>query len=237
MALPLIFFPSVIISALCVTLIPAISEAAPLKNYTLIAKRTTQAIKMTLIVSTLTCCLYLTLSHPIAQVIYNSRQIGDMLLSLAVGSIFMYLQFTLTSILNGMGEQKVALKYSIISSGIVLLCVFYLVAMPKVGIYGFSIGFILSALVATMLSINFIKKKIGIEIRIRNLIMKPLVISMAAALLSNVLYRLMSEHGANPWLSLASSVLASVLLYLVLLIITKTVSVSNFKRLLPFSKT
>ena len=54
---------------------------------------------------------YLTLSHPIAQIIYNSRQVGDMLLSLAVGLVFVYLQFTLTSILNGLGEQKVALKY------------------------------------------------------------------------------------------------------------------------------
>ncbi|MGI6113536.1 MAG: stage V sporulation protein B [Mahellales bacterium] len=234
MALPLIFFPSIIISALCVTLIPAISEAAPLKNYALIAKRITQAVKITLLVSLLTCCLYLTLSHPIAQIIYNSRQVGDMLLSLAVGSVFVYLQFTLTSILNGLGEQKVALKYSVISSGITLLCVFYLVSMPRLGIYGFSIGFFLSALVATIQSISFIKKKVGINIKVRNLIMKPLAISMAAALLSYVLHSIMSGYGINPWLCLASSVLAGIVLYLILLLMTKTVSISNFRKLLPF---
>jgi stage V sporulation protein B len=54
--------------------------------------------------------------------------------------VFHALQHTMSAILNGLGKQKQAALYTTIGGIIQIICTYFLVAQPELGIYGFIIG-------------------------------------------------------------------------------------------------
>ena len=176
MAMPLLYFPSMVTSSLATTLVPAISEAISLKQYKSVNYRISKSIQVTFIIGFIFTAIFMSFPHEIANMIYRKERIGNMLYLLSFTCVFMYLQQTLLGTLNGLGKQGISLRNTVIGYciriGFVQLCI------PIYGITGYVWGIIASSALVCILNLYTVIKTTGMTVDLRNWIIKPGLVCM-----------------------------------------------------------
>jgi len=171
MAMPLIYFPSVVTSSLAVTLVPAISEALSLDNRRLMASRISKSIQVSFIIGFLFTVIFVMFPDSIGNMIYKKENIGSLLRMLAFSCTFLYLQQTLTGILNGLGKQGISLRNSVIGYSIRIAAVYFLIPVYGIDAYIFSIIF--STFAVCLLNLTATVKFTGMKPDIAGWLLKP----------------------------------------------------------------
>lgn len=171
MVMPLIFFPSVVTSALATTLVPAISEAISLNNFRTVNYRISRSVQITFILGIIFTVIFLNYPNEIGDLLYRKERVGNMLYLLAFSCTFLYLQQTLLGILNGLGKQGVSLRNSMIGYGIRISFVYFFI--PLFGIKGYVWGIIFSMAVVCILNLGTVMKCTGLALNLRDWILKP----------------------------------------------------------------
>ena len=178
MAMPLIQLPSVILVALSISLVPAISEALELNNYKTINNTVSKTMTFSMVIGIGAAGGFIIFANVIGQIIY-SQDIAFMLMYLGLLSPFLYTNMLLTGILNGLGQQLFIFRNSLIASVISISFVYFLV--PHVGVYGFILGWFVSLLCLSIINIKKIRQVAKIKIEGSTWFFKP-IISVAAAM-------------------------------------------------------
>lgn len=173
MALPLLFFPSMVTTSISTVLVPAISDAVARKNTYQLHKTVTKSIQYASLIGIGAGCLFLTLGREIALVCYGPENalVGDMLRILAVICPFFYLQGILTGMLNGLGLQKLTFKGNIIASIICILLI--LVLVPKQGIMGFILALLAQSGFVTIYHLLHVLQHISLKVDVVGWIIRP----------------------------------------------------------------
>ena len=135
MALPLLFFPSTILSALSTLLLPEISESAVRGRTSVVKTMVNSIIKLTSIVSIIFSAVFLVCGKPLGVLIYKNPDVGFLLSALSPIVPFMYLDAISDGILKGLDQQKFTFYTSVIDSSIRILLI--LLLLKRFGIYGF----------------------------------------------------------------------------------------------------
>ncbi|MBE6728498.1 MAG: hypothetical protein E7562_07620 [Ruminococcaceae bacterium] len=135
MALPVLFFPSSLLSSLSTMLIPEISEAKALNKDNLVKLATGRIIQLTSIIAFLFSGVFLTAGKQIGTLIYGSDDVGFLLCALSPIVPLMYLDSVCDGILKGLDQQKFCFKNSILDSVLRILLVISF--LPKTGMSGF----------------------------------------------------------------------------------------------------
>jgi stage V sporulation protein B len=182
MAMPLIFFPSILTGALSMTLVPAVSEAKAIKNSRQIHLTTSKSIHFSSLIGIGATCIFIVFSKELGLVFYNQENVGDMLYSMAWICPFFYLQSTLSGILNGLGQQMVLFKNNIIGSLISIGFIYFLI--PKLGLLGFIWSVIVSSVAVTLLHLGKVLKFTSISLDLNKWIIKPALAATATGLTS-----------------------------------------------------
>lgn len=156
MALPLILFPSAITNSVSVLLLPIVSEADGNGNHTAIRKAVRKSIKYCLLLGFLCTGAFLLFGRFAGMILYNSSLAGSFIITLSFICPFMYVASTLNSILNGLGRTASTFLFSMISLGVRLLFVFWLI--PVLGIQGYLYGLLASQLLQTLLCVFAVRK-------------------------------------------------------------------------------
>ncbi len=187
MAMPLITFPSSLLTALATATMPAISESYALKNRLRIKSTIHQSLTITAIISVFTTAIFIAYPDELGILIYSQRQIGNMLRMLAIMCPFMYTQVTLSAVLNGLGEQLFIFKTGVFSSliniaGIVLL-------IPLYGINAFLYVWILSSIMITFMTLYRVSRILEIKLPLASQFIKPAIASAAACMVSKMCSR------------------------------------------------
>jgi stage V sporulation protein B len=190
MAAPLLFFPTVITSALATTLVPAISEAISLKNYHLANTRISKALQISFVMGFVFTFIFMCYSYEIGNLLYSRENIGSMLYQLSFTCVFIYISQTFTGILNAFDKQAESLRNSIIADVIRLGVIYFVV--PQYGITGYVWGIIASSFIVCILNLKVIIKTTGMSINFRNWIIKPGVICAGMYFISKYLKAAMS---------------------------------------------
>ncbi len=180
MALPLIFFPSAFIISLAMTLIPAVSEASAVKNMKRITYTVSKALKFTAIIGIGAVCLFFTFSHELGMAIYNKPEVGKLLYAISWLCPLLYLQLTLTAILNGLGQQMVTFRHNVLGSLINILFVFFLI--PVYGLKAFFWGVLLSLTITSVLNLQKVLRCTGLVFDLGNWVIKPALSAGASGL-------------------------------------------------------
>ncbi len=171
MALPLVMFPSIVTNSIATTLVPALSESAALKRYRTLNRQISRSIQATFIIGIVFASLLICFSEEIGSLVYRQERIGDLLFMLSFGCVFIYLQQTLTGVLNGLGKQGILLRNTVIGSviRIAVICVL----LPVFGIRAYIIGLTASLLLTECLDLIEINKMTGLVIDLREWLVKP----------------------------------------------------------------
>ncbi len=175
MAIPLLFFPFIIVISLAITLVPAVTQSYTSRNWVALKKKCNDSLMITSLISLGATAFFLVFPTEACRIFFNRPQAGRLLFWMALGCAFEYWQFTLFAILSGIGLQRKVLENSILNIIIVLICTYTLVPLPKVGIYGYIIGFNLSAIAVTIFNIRALRKVPQISINWLQTAVRPFI--------------------------------------------------------------
>lgn len=135
MALPILFFPSTLLGALSMLLLPEISEASIKGRGGVVKSITARIIKITSLTAIIFSGIFLVAGKNLGILIYNNADVGFLLCALSPIVPFMYLDAISDGILKGLDQQKFTFITSVGDSAIrIILC---LVFLRRYGIYGF----------------------------------------------------------------------------------------------------
>lgn len=182
MAMPLVMFPSSLLTALATATMPVISESHQLNQHRRIQRTIEQTMFITAVIACGTTGLFFTYPSEIGNLIYSQPQMGDILKILALVCPFLYIQVTISGILNGLGEQVFIFKVNLVSSAINIIAIYFLI--PLYGIYVFILSWILSSLIATIMTVSRLKHSVNLKLHILNSFFLPLIAIITACFVS-----------------------------------------------------
>ncbi len=226
MSMPLVMFPSSLLTALAITIVPAISEALARNNITLIKNTIIKSFTITSFIGIGTSGLFIFFSNELGITIYSQQDIGWQLLYIGFLCPFLYLQVTLSGILNGLGQQFLIFKNSLISSIINICFIYFLI--PKYNLYAFILGWFLSLIVVNIISIIKLKHKINFKINFINTIFKPIVCIASSGIVAKYCYNLIVAS-YNKIFSLIIGLSILCLIYLILLVLLGALTKEDLK--------
>jgi len=173
MAMPLIYFPSLVTSSLSTSLVAEISGKMAVGKKGIVNSRISKSIAITFMIGILFTFVFLALPKQIGDLAFQSFDIGNTLSLIAYSCTFIYLQQTLMGALNGLGQQSQVLINTMVGFGVRIACICLLV--PRNGVAGYAFGIFLSGLIVCTLCIKDVAKATKLKVDFVNWLIKPLV--------------------------------------------------------------
>lgn len=184
MAMPLIMFPSSMLTALSTALMPVISSSHAKSDKIGISHTVNKAIQLTVIIGLGASGIFIAYPYEIGHIVYSQPEVGALLRFLALICPFIYLQVILSGILNGLNKQLFIFKIGLLSSGINIASIYFLT--PRYGIHAFIFGWLIGSIITGVLSLYKVSstiKIIPIKINIFIKIIFSISISVVASLI------------------------------------------------------
>ncbi len=227
MSIPFIMFPTALVNALAVLLLPAISEAQAVGNDKLIGKTTAVSVKYSMIIGIISTGLFIIFGKDLGNTIFHNAACGEYLIILAWLCPFMYLTTTLGSIINGLGKAHVTFINSII--GTLCKIILIVVLIPSRGITGYLIALLIGQLIITGLDIFAVARYISFQMDAVNSIVKPGIIVAFAGNLVNACYEYLKKMTqVNEVVFLLACCFVLCVICLTLLLITGAITKKDF---------
>ncbi len=228
MAIPLLIFPTVFTWSLAVQLVPSVSEALAAGRSSAVERRLSQSFRATALIGFPASLILLQFATPLCQAIYNQPQVGPLLAAMAPAGFLLYLQAPLSGILQGVNRAGIAMRNSLIGSGVKLLIIYLLTSRPHIGIMGVAYALTAAVVLTTLLHIGSIHRLVGFYVDIAD----TAKIALCTIIMSIYMVIAWPPLRAAMRLSLAllCVILSALLVYTVLLLITRTITSHNLTR-------
>ncbi len=225
MALPLIMFPSIVTNSIATTLVPALSESAALNRYKTLNYQISKSIQITFILGMVFSSLFICFSDEIGSLIYRREKIGDLLFMLSFSCVFIYLQQTLTGVLNGLGRQGVLLRNTVIGS--VLRIAVVCILMPVFGIKIYIVGMTASLVLTECLNLITINRITGLIFDLRGWLFKPGLVCVIIIITGRYVYHFFELFHFTITMTTMLALAANVVIAFILMIFTGVLKIEE----------
>ena len=139
MALPILFFPTVVTGSISVLLLPTISEATATHQTKVIQSSIAKVIQYGFLIGLTFTFFLLVFGEMIGTVVFASPLAGLFIKKMSFSTSFLYISGMLSSILHGLGRSRTVLYIQILSCGIRLFFVWKLIPLCGISAYLWSI--------------------------------------------------------------------------------------------------
>jgi len=159
MVLPVILFPSCIMSAVAELIVPELTEAQVQKNEASIQKTAKGLFRMSLAFSAAVAAFMFVFADALAIAIYSSDTAGHYIRILAPLIPIMYTDMTIDGCLKGLGQQVWSMGINILDAALGLMLVWLL--LPRWALTGYIAMIYLTELINFVLSITRLRRITG----------------------------------------------------------------------------
>lgn len=220
----LVNVPLTVSAAICASVVPIISEAYALHNKNKLNENILSSIKISMVIALPALCGLYFLSSQVLNLIFRDQAKGAMILRYSSLTIpFIILAQTTTIILQATSSKKMPIVNLLIGCIVKMIITGVLVPIPNINVYGAIIGTISAYLVAVILNVILIKKKMNLKIDITEVFIKPAYSSIAMILLVVFVYIKVYNYTMSNSIACLISVLLGIISYGVFMILTRTV--------------
>ena len=221
--------PLAISGTLCAAIVPVISSLIAKKEYKGLSDKISSATLINSLIIFPCMGGIMILAAPVLKLLYPSAPQGDiMLILLCVTLPFSSLTYVLNGILYGAGRQFVPAVSLAIASAVKLIL--NLVLIPYLNIYGAIIGTLVYQVLVFAIEVIVVFRTVPIKLDLVKLFLKPMLSAgvMTAAVFG--FYRLISALFGNA-LSTMLSVLVGAIVYLLVILLLRTLTEEDIKGL------
>jgi len=232
--------PPSLIVPVAISIIPAIAAAVARKNKNEANVITQSSIKLTNLFAMPACAGIIVLAGPILKSLYSRSMhtpetiavTTTILTILGVASYFVCLQHMTIATLQANGFERVALLTFPAGAVVRIVLSYILVGNPDIGIIGTPIATLACFFVIVALNIIFIKSKVKTQLKIFSGFIKPLICAAIMAAVAYITFEGVQWLGSGiigtgvnaVRLYLAVAIIIGILVYSLLVILTKTIT-------------
>lgn len=149
MALPFILFPCAITNSVSVMLLPSVAQMQALRQTEQLRRNTGKIFKACILLGSI-CSVFFFLFGPfLGTFVFHNATAGVFLRTLSFICIFLYLNTTMASVLNGLGKTGYCLVHNVIGISIRISSVLFII--PVAGMKAYLWGILISELVVCCL--------------------------------------------------------------------------------------
>ncbi len=220
MALPLILFPSALVSASAGLLIPEVSEFCVQNDAERLKRVSGRALGTALIFSIGVSGIMLFFSREFGILIYHNEETARYIRILAPLIPVMYIDSAADAVLKGSGHQVYSMNINIIDT--LSACILALTLIPQIGIQGYIISIYATEMLNTTLSLSKMMSISKIKPSVFHHVAMPIICIIGATNISKLMLIPLS-HLIGEAAALVLGIIITVLIYALLLYLTKTV--------------
>ena len=217
MTVPLLSMPSALMGAMCLIMVPNLTESSALGDTGTVHWRLHRELTATSVIIMPSTALLVVVGPTLGQLLYKEPTVGHFMLPLALALLLTCYQGVLASALNGINRQSAAARNAIISNALELILTWYTVAIPHVGLLGYVLAFLVSAALGLVLNVISVVRATALPLRWRQWLLAPTVAALFSGLWVNLLFRFLQGRAASPLLSVALCFGLGLTLYLLVL--------------------
>ena len=174
MVFPVLMFPAAILYALAELLIPELARCNAAGSTVRIRYLVKKGLRVAMLYGTLCGAVMFLIAHPLCNALYGNGDAGKYLRIYSVLIPMLYCDTITDAMIKGLGQQRLCVRYNIITSALDVILLFTL--LPKYGMSGYFASFLLTHLVNFLLSIRRLMKISKIRIPLY----KPMLILTSA---------------------------------------------------------
>lgn len=241
MASPIINVPQVLTQAICLSLVPVISDAFRRDDMDFVRTNTSLGLRYAALVGMPCSVGIIVLARPIMQLFYPTQtesQAGAAacLIIYAVGLYFLSVVHSLTGVLQGIGKQGIPVRNLFIGAIVKTIFTYLLTGISGINVKGAAIGTTLAYVVAAWLNLVAARRYTGVKFDLKQMLIGPLISSAVMGAAAFGVYRVLITRTGNAVSTLAA-VLIGVIVYVIMVFLTRSIkldelsSVPGFRRL------
>jgi stage V sporulation protein B len=181
MALPVLLYPSAVLSSLASLLVPEISQLRVQKKADQIDRAAAKILKLSLLYGVFAGGVFYAFATPLCLRIFGNTEAARYLQLLAPLVPVMYLDMSVDGMLKGLDEQKASMLYNMIDSGVCVALVYLL--LPRMAMKGYIIVLFVSEIYNFTFSLRRLIKVTGLARPTVRQVLKPLLAVACAALI------------------------------------------------------
>ena len=231
MASPIINFPQVLTQAICLSLVPVITDAFKRDDMAFVRKNSALGLRYAALVG-LPCSVgMIVLAKPIMQLFYSSQQdsianAAACLSCYAVGLYFLSAVHALTGVLQGIGKQGIPVRNLFIGAVVKVIVTYVLTGIPAINVKGAAIGTTCAYIVACWLNLVAVRRYSGMRVDHKLMLIGPAISSAVMGVAAFAAYKVLSGHSGNA-VSTLGAVAAGVVVYVIMVFITRSIKMEE----------
>lgn len=241
MATTMVNLPSIMISAIAMSIVPIISYEYSRNNIVSAKRNVLLSIRMALLIGLPTGIGLMSLSEPIMSLLFPrepSQLAGQILFIAALGVVFLSLIQVLTAILQGVGKAHVPVLNLMIGVVFKVIITYLLTTNKQFGVKGAAIGTVVAYVISAFLDFIAVKKLLMVEFDYKKIFVCPVVVTVVMGCVARISYKvasialttIISDSAANKFATLIGIIFAGTF-YIVALIKCKIVEEDDFKNI------
>ncbi len=234
-AMTLYNLPAAFITPLTISVVPAIASCVAAKKHKESCEIGEGSVRISAIIALPMGVGLSVLSYPIMNVLYpDSHASGAVLLGyMGIASIFVCLALISNAVLQAHGNEKFTVV-SMIVGGIVKIAVnWVLVGNPNINIVGAPVGTLCCYVVMCLMNYAFLCKCMEVRPSVKRMLLRPVISTLIMGAAAWAVYGLASLVLGEGWMRMALAMLCgvgvAVIVYLVLIIVTRAVTLEDMK--------
>ncbi|MBQ6851919.1 MAG: polysaccharide biosynthesis C-terminal domain-containing protein [Oscillospiraceae bacterium] len=164
MVFPILMFPAAILFGLAELLIPELARCVAAGSHRRIQYLVRRSLRVALFYGCLFSGLMFLAADKLCTILYDSQDAGRYLRMYALLIPIVYCDAITDAMTKGLGQQKACVRYNILTSGMDVACLYFL--LPRYGMNGYYFSFLITHLLNFALSLRRLLKIAGIRISI-----------------------------------------------------------------------
>jgi stage V sporulation protein B len=226
-AFTIINVPLTISLALMITIVPAISIAVAKNNYEDLINKIVICIRFSLLLALPAAIGIIILSEPLMNMLYHTSAGHEYLMLLGICLVLIIIGQALAAILQGMGKYYIPLVSLFVSVIIKYIINYYLIA-SELQLMGAVIGSICYYAIYVLINYIIIKRATNFRIDILKVVLKPMISTIIMGISVFFVYSGVHNIINSNTLSTLISIITGIVIYGLMLIITKTLREEDF---------
>ena len=162
MVFPVLMFPACILFGLAELLIPELARCAAAGSQGRIRYLSRRSLKVAMLYGTAFSGLLFLLAKTLCLSLYSSPEAGAYLRLYSLLVPMLYCDAITDAMTKGLGQQKICVRYNILTSGLDVLFLYLL--LPEYGMEGYFFSFFVTHLLNFALSLRLLRKITGVRI-------------------------------------------------------------------------
>lgn len=217
MTLPLLMLPSAFINALCLAIVPKLTECCAMGDRKSCRDKVGKALAATSVLTLPALALLVPLGPTIGAALFQDPRAGEHILPLSIGVALSCYQSVLASALNGVQRQNWAAAVSLLCGGVQLAFTWVGTGIPGVGLYGYILGFVVSSALSVLVELALVARCTGLRPALFQALTAPALAALLTGLCVNLLFHSVVSMGLEVPVSVLLSLVFGGFLYLLTL--------------------